>query len=324
MNHEQDYGQPTGPAVPRAAQFGRRSAGVAGVSPELSDAARQFAASLRTEQPPRNSEIDFTIGGNDSQYVEIELDPGEAVIAENGAMIWKDYDIELSLVMGDGSNDEASLAGKIGNAGRAALSGESLYMTQFTHTGSGRKARVALGGKAVGEIVAVRLEEVGGTLICRRGAFLAAAKGVALDARFQRRLTSALLGREGILMQGVTGAGWVFLHVGGALIEKELAAGDYISVDSGCVVAHQASVDMNIGMSGGAMASIAGGEGFSMTTLKGPGKVWIQTLPPEALNPPVVAPAVAAGVLGGLAQGAAEGVAKGIAVDGIDFVRRMW
>jgi uncharacterized protein (AIM24 family) len=325
VNHEHDYGQPpAGPVLPRAAQFGRRTAGITGGSPEMSEAARQFAASLRTEQQPRTSEIDFTIGGNDSQYVEVELDPGEAVIAENGAMIWKDYDVEMSLVMGDGSNDEANFAQKIGNAGRAALSGESLYMTQFMHRGAGRKARVALGGKSVGEIVAVRLDTVGGTLICRRGAFLAAAKGVALDARFQRRLTSALLGHEGLLMQGITGTGWVFLHVGGALIEKELTACDYISVDSGCVVAHEASVDMSIGMSGGAMASLAGGEGFSATTLKGPGKVWIQTLPPEVLNPPVVGPSIAAGILGGLGQEAAEGVARGIAAGGLDLVRKIW
>lgn len=313
MDHNHDYGQP------RAPQFGRRNAGVAPAAPGLSEAAREFAASLRAE-PPRQCEIDFKIGGNDIQYVEIELDPGEAVIAEKGAMIWKDYDVELSLVMGDGSNDEAGLAGKIGSAGRAALSGESLTMAQFTHSGSGRKARLALGGKTAGEIVAVKLEDVGGALICRRGAFLAGAKGVALDARFQRRLTSALVGGEGMLMQGVTGSGWVFLHIGGALIEKELESVDMISVDSGCVVAHQASVDMSVGRTGGAMASIAGGEGLLLTTLKGPGKVWIQTVPPEALNPPVVAPALAAGVLGGLAEGAARTIAS----EGVDLVRKMW
>lgn len=313
MQNGHDYGQP------RTPQFGRRDAVRAGGSAQLSEAAREFVATLKTE-PPRTCEIDFKIGGNDIQYVEIELDPGEAVIAENGAMIWRDYDIDPSMVMGDGSNDEASVARKIGNAGRAALSGESLCMTQFTHTGSGNKARLALGGKSVGQIVAVRLEEVGGTIICRRGAFLAAAKGVALDARFQRRLASALFGPEGMVMQGVTGTGWVFLHVGGALIEKELAAGDYISVDSGCVVAHQASVDMNVGMSGGARVALAGGEGWLMTTLKGPGKVWIQTLPPEVLSPPVAAPAVAAGLMGGLAEGAA----RGLAAEGIDLVRKMW
>lgn len=296
-----------------SAGFGRRGASLSGSDTALSEAARQFIAQERAPVA-RESEIDFVIGGSDIQYVEIELDPGEAVIAENGAMIWKDSDIELTVRVGDGSDDNAGIMSKAGSAARNAISGESLFMTQFTHRGHGRKSRLALGGRTIGQIIPVKLDSVGGSLIARRGSLLAMAKGIELDARFQKRLAIGLIGGEGMIMQGLTGTGWAFLHVGGTLIEKELAAGDMISVDAGCVAAYQPSVDLSVGFVGGFGATICGNEGLLLSTLRGPGKVWIQTMPERlagALNTeqPAQAGAVA-GAVTGIAGGIAEGLVK--------------
>jgi uncharacterized protein (TIGR00266 family) len=267
--------------APQRGGFGRRAPSSTDQASEghtLSAAAQKFVNEYRTQPTLMTNDIDFAICGSDIQHVEIELDPGEAVIAENGAMIWKDNDIDLSLVLGDGKDDNASFTSKIVSAGSSFLAGESLYLTEFKHIGRG-KAKVALGGKMPGHIVAVRLDAMGGTLICQQNSFLAAAKGVAIGASLQENLTSGLFGGEGLIMQTLTGDGWAFLHIGGTLIERELAAGEFIQVDSGCMVAHEPTVQMNVRFVGGLTTMVAGGEGMLLTVMKGPGKVWIQSLP---------------------------------------------
>ncbi len=244
----------------------------------LSAAAQRFVEEYRSQKTVAN-DIDFKIGGHDIQHVEIEFDPGEAVVAENGSMIRKDDDIDFSLVLGDGKDDKASLTSKLKSAGSNMLSGESFYLSQFKHVGSRTKAKAAFGGKMPGHIIPVRLETMGGTLICRRESFLVAAKGVAISAKLQRNLTAGLFGGEGLIMQTLTGTGWAFLHIGGSLIERELGPGEMIQVDSGCVAAHEPSVDMHVRFVGGVRTAIAGGEGILLSGLRGPGKVWIQSMP---------------------------------------------
>lgn len=307
-----------GAALPSGG-FGKRRASEPAET--LSPAAQAFVAELRSETP-RVPKIDFTVHGHDVQHVEIELEPGDAVIAENGSMIWKDCDIELSLVMGDGANDNAGMLGKAGAAIRTGISGESFYLSQFTHTGHGHKARLAIGARAPGQIVAVKLDEIGGTLVCRRGSFLAAAKGARIDPQFQRNLLSGVFGSEGLVMQAISGTGWVFLTVGGNLIERDLQPGDMIHVDSGCHVGHQPSVDMSIRMAGGLGVVVAGDEGFLMTTLRGPGRVWIQSLAPQMADiaRTVAVPSIAGAAAGGMADGISKVVAQG----GIELVKKLF
>lgn len=299
--------------------FGRRAA----IEPAggLSPAAQAFVAQLQNE-PAGETAIEFKVHGHDIQHVEIELEPGDAVIAENGAMIWKDSDIELSLVLGDGANDKAGVLEKAGSMLRTGIAGEGLYLSEFKHLGHGRKAKLALGARSPGQIVAIKLDELGGTLVCRRGSFLAAAKGAKIDAQLQRNLLSGLLGSEGLVMQAITGSGWVFVNVGGNLIERDLQPGDMIHVDSGCHVGHEPSVDMNIRMAGGFGVTVAGDEGFLMTTLRGPGRVWIQSLPPRSFDAArsVAAPSIAGAAAGGMADGLSKVVTHG----GIELVKKLF
>ena len=245
----------------------------------LSQAAEPISeAHLASGEIP--NDIDFSIGGGDMQYVEIELDPGEAVVAEPGAMIWKDSAIGFDSTLGDGS--DPGLGSKLLSAGANLLSGESLFVAEFRHEGRHGKARMALGGRVPGQIIPVRLDAMGGTLICHRSSFLAAAKGVSISIAFQRKIASAIFGSEGFIMQRLQGEGWVFLHVGGSIIERELAAGEMIHVDGGCVAAHEPQVEMDFDARFGFTrfkTGLFGGEGFFLTTLRGPGKVWLQALP---------------------------------------------
>lgn len=325
--------------------FGRRGGGVAAPRPAqpraepqgLSPLARQVVEDHRAAQtaPP---EIDFVIGGHDIQYVEIELDPGEAVVAENGAMIWKDQDVDFDLVLGDGRNDSAGIGKRLLSAGTNLISGESLYLSQFRHGGYGGKARVALGGKTPGSIVAIRLSATD-RLICHRGSFLAGAKGVAVSAALQNDLVCGLFGEEGLVTQTLTGEGWAFLHVGGALIERELAAGQAIQVDSGCVVAHQDGVRQSVGFAGGVSTVIGGGEGLLFATLVGPGKVWIQTLPFQRIADAIataglpsasasIGSGIASGIGAGLGAGVKAGIGYGVAQvakeGGIDMLKKIF
>ncbi len=225
-------------------------------------------------------DIDFEIKGLEMQFCEIELDPGESAVAEAGSMMFKDADIEMTTVFGDGS-EELSGGGfldKLVGAGKRLITGESLFTTVFTHHGEG-KARVAFAAPYPGHILALKLDEVGGRLICQKDAFLCAARGVSLGIAFQKRIMTGLFGGEGFIMQDLRGDGWVFVHVGGTTVKKILAPGEELHIDTGCVAAHTAEVDFDLVRAGSVKSMIFGGEGIFYARLRGPGKVWIQSLP---------------------------------------------
>ena len=228
----------------------------------------------------RSDEIDFRIVGNDMPFVEIELDPGESAISEAGALMYKDASIQMDTVFGDGSHtgQGGGFMDKVFSAGKRVLTGESLFTTMFTHTGTG-KARVAFAAPYPGTVLAMKLDEHGGRLICQKDSFLAGARGVSVGIHFQRKILTGLFGGEGFVMQKLEGDGWVFVHAGGTLVERELAAGERIDVDTGCVMAYQPSVNMDVKPVGGIKSMLFGGEGVFLATLTGPGKVWLQSLP---------------------------------------------
>lgn len=224
-------------------------------------------------------DIDFEIKGEELQFVEIELDPGESAIAEAGAFVWKDASVEMTTVFGDGSGDGGGgLMGKLLGAGKRLITGESLFTTVFTHRGQG-KAKVAFASPTPGAILPLNLRDLGGTLICQKDSFLAAAKGVSIGLQFQKRVMTGLFGGEGFIMQRLDGDGWVFVQMGGALVERELAPGEQIHVDTGCVAAYTPTVDFDLVTAGGVKSVFFGGEGLFFARLTGPGKVWIQSLP---------------------------------------------
>jgi uncharacterized protein (TIGR00266 family) len=223
-------------------------------------------------------DIDFDIKGQELQFVEIELDPGESAIAEAGTMVWKDASVGMTTVFGDGSETDSGIAGKLLGAGKRLLTGESLFMTVFTHNGRG-KARVAFAAPTPGSIIPLRLAEYGGRIICQKDSFLAAAKGVSVGIHFQKRILTGLFGGEGFIMQKLEGDGWVFAQMGGAVIERTLGAGEELHVDTGCIAAFTAGVDFDLISAGGIKSMIFGGEGLFFARLRGPGKVWIQSLP---------------------------------------------
>lgn len=224
-------------------------------------------------------DIDFEIKGQDLQFVEIELDPGESALAEAGAFVWKDASIELTTVFGDGSGaGSGGLMDKLLGAGKRLLTGEGLFMTVFTHRGHG-KARVAFAAPVPGVILPLKLSDIGGTLIAQKDAFLCAAKGVQVGLAFQRRVMTGLFGGEGFIMQKLEGDGWVFVNMGGTLVERELAPGEVLHVDTGCLAAYTPSIDFDLEMVRGVKSVLFGGEGLFFARLRGPGKVWIQSLP---------------------------------------------
>ncbi len=251
-------------------------------------------------------DIDFEIKGQELQFVEIELDPGESAVAEAGAMVWKDAAITMQTVFGDGSNAGGGFMDKLLGAGKRLVTGEGLFTTVVTHQGSG-KARVAFASPVPGAIVPLRLADIGGTLICQKDAFLAAAKGVQMGIAFQRRVMTGLFGGEGFIMQRLDGDGWVFVQMGGAIVERELAPGEELHVDTGCLAALTPSVDFDLVSVGGVRSMLFGGEGVFFARLRGPGKVWIQSLPFARLAGRMLAAANGGGhnrgegsVLGGL------------------------
>ena len=225
-------------------------------------------------------EIDFRIIGAEMQFVEVELDPGESAVAEAGAMMYKDPSIRMEAVFGDGSHrsNQGGFMGKLMGAGKRLLTGESLFMTLFTHTGQG-KAHVAFGAPYPGNIIPVKLTAVNGILICQKDCFLCAARGVSIGIAFQRKIMTGLFGGEGFIMQKLEGDGQVFLHAGGTIVEKQLGPGEVIHIDTGCVVAYEASVDFNIEQAGNIKTALFGGEGLFFAVLRGPGRVWLQSLP---------------------------------------------
>ena len=228
----------------------------------------------------RADEIDFRIVGHDMQFVEVELDPGESAVAEAGALMFKDASVQMDTIFGDGSHSGAGggLLDKLLSAGKRVVTGESMFTTVYTHTGQG-KAKVAFAAPYPGTVLALKLSDHGGRLICQKDSFLAGARGVSLGIAFQRNIMTGLFGGEGFIMQKLEGDGWVFVHAGGTLVERELAAGERLDVDTGCVVAYHASVNMDVRRVAGIKSMLFGGEGVFLATLTGPGHVWLQSLP---------------------------------------------
>ncbi|WP_434212695.1 AIM24 family protein [[Pseudomonas] boreopolis] len=250
--------------------------------PELGAAAGPGVPPPLTGSGRRADEIDFRIIGNDMQFVEVELDPGESAIGEAGALMYKDSAVQMDTVFGDGSHSgqggSSGLMDKLLSAGKRVVTGESLFTTVYTHTGSG-KAKVAFAAPYPGTVLAINLADHGGRLICQKDSFLAGARGVQLGIAFQRKILTGLFGGEGFIMQKLEGDGWVFVHAGGTVVERELAAGERIDVDTGCVVGYHATVDMDVRRVAGLKSMFFGGEGVFLATLTGPGKVWLQSLP---------------------------------------------
>jgi uncharacterized protein (TIGR00266 family) len=226
-----------------------------------------------------NHEIDYFIQGEEMQLVEIELDPQETAIAEAGAFMYMDEGIQMTTIFGDGSEkDGGGFFNKIWGAGKRLLTGESLFMTAFTHTGTG-KARVAFASPYPGKIIPLDLSQFNGKIICQKDAFLCAAKGVSIGIEFQRKLGTGLFGGEGFIMQKLEGDGLAFCHAGGHIVRRTLKPGEVLRVDTGCLVAYTQTIDYDIQFVGGIKNTIFGGEGLFFVTLKGPGDVWLQTLP---------------------------------------------
>lgn len=222
-------------------------------------------------------EIEYRIHGDDLQAVEIELDPQETVVAEAGAMNWMEEDISFEAKMGDGSEANQGLLGKLMGAGKRMLTGESLFMTHFTNRGA-LKRHVAFAAPYPGKIVPVDLSSLGGDLICQKDAFLCAAKGTAVSIAFNRKLGAGFFGGEGFILQKLKGDGLAFLHAGGTVVKRELN-GETLRVDTGCIVAFDATVNYSIEAAGGLKSMFFGGEGLFLATLSGHGTVWLQSLP---------------------------------------------
>jgi len=246
---------------------------------ELSSSAREIPG-----PPPSGrstaDEIDFKIMGSEMQFVEVELDPGESAVAEAGAMMYKDSSIAMETVFGDasGASQGGGFMDKLLGAGKRLLTGESLFMTVFTHNGHG-KAHVAFGAPYPGNIIPVPLTSVDGCLICQKDSFLCAAKGVSIGIHLQRKILTGLFGGEGFIMQKLEGDGLVFVHAGGTVVDRELEPGEVLHVDTGCIVALENSVQFEIQQAGNIKTALFGGEGLFFATLHGPGKIWLQSLP---------------------------------------------
>ncbi|NDF59644.1 MAG: TIGR00266 family protein [Crocinitomicaceae bacterium] len=226
-----------------------------------------------------NHEIDYYIHGEEMQCVEIELDPQETVIAESGSFMYMDDGIQMETIFGDGSTqNNGGFFNKILGAGKRLLTGESLFMTAFTHNGYG-KAKVAFASPYPGKIIPLDLYRLGGKIICQKDAFLCAAKGAAVGIEFQRKLGTGLFGGEGFIMQKIEGDGMAFCHAGGHIMHRTLRPGETLRVDTGCIVAYTQTIDYDIQFVGGIKNTLFGGEGVFFATLRGPGEVWLQTLP---------------------------------------------
>lgn len=281
--------------------------------------------------PDMDDDIDYRIIGNDLQFVEIELDPGETVVAEPGAMIWKDFDIDVSTTLGDGTAADQDIIRKLVGAGSRVLNGEGLFTVMYTNNGIGlsKKARVAFSAPVPGNIVPLRLADYDTRIICQKDSFLAAARGVSVSVKMipgffhaggARQLSGAMtgwFGGEGFLMQTLEGKGWAFVHMGGTVIERELAAGERLHVDTGCVAAYTESVEYTVVSAGaGFKNKLFGGEGWFYAALTGPGTVWIQSMPFQRLAAEVHAATTVSQIsneLGGVAAKAAGTAALGAA-----------
>jgi uncharacterized protein (TIGR00266 family) len=247
--------------------------------PELSTGASVPAPP--SHNPGSSHVIDYKIFGEEMQFVEIELDPDESAVAEAGAMMYKDLPVTMETMFGDGSakSSQGGLMGKLVGAGKRLITGESLFITVFTHKGGSGKAKVAFGSPYPGSLIPVSLKDLGGSLICQKDSFLCAAKGVSIGIYLQKKILTGLFGGEGFIMQKLEGDGMVFVHAGGCVVERDLRAGETLHVDTGCVVAFQPTVNFEIQQVGGIKSALFGGEGLFFASITGPGKLWMQSLP---------------------------------------------
>jgi len=252
-------------------------------------------------------EIDYKIYGDDMQFVEIELDPQETVMAEPGAMMMMNDAIEMNTIFGDGSKQEDSILGKLFSAGKRVLTGENMFMTAFTNMGRG-KQHVSFSAPYPGSIIPVDLTKFNGKVICQKDSFLCAAKGVAIGIEFTKKLGAGFFGGEGFILQKLEGDGMTFIHAGGTLYKRDLVAGEVLKVDTGSLVAFTSNVDYDIQFVGGIKNTLFGGEGIFYARMQGPGTVWVQSLPFSRLADRIIASAPRAGgkrkgegsILGGL------------------------
>ena len=250
-------------------------------------------------------EVDYKIFGEDMQFVAIELDPGEAAVAEAGGMFYMDDGIGMETIFGDGSQQQRGFVDALLGAGKRLLIGESLFMTVFMNAGHGKK-HVAFAAPYPGKIVPIKLSDIGGELITQKDSFLVAAKGVSIGIAFQKRLGAGFFGGEGFIMERLQGDGWAFVHAGGTLIDRTLAPGEVIRVDTGCLVALQPTIDYDIEYVGKIKSALFGGEGLFFATLRGPGRVWLQSLPLSRMARRIVAAAPQTG-RGGREEGSVLG-----------------
>ena len=237
--------------------------------------------------------VDYKIYGDDLQFVEVELDPSETVIAEAGTMMYLEDGVSFETKMGDGSQPEQGFMGKLFSAGKRALTGESIFMTHFTNQSGGKK-RVAFAASYPGKIVPIDLDEVKGEMICQKDSFLCAALGTEVSIAFNKKLGAGLFGGEGFILQRLRGDGMVFIHAGGTIIEKRLN-NEKIMVDTGCIVAFEPTISYDIQRAGNLKSMIFGGEGLFLATLQGTGRVWLQSLPFSRLADRILQNAPSAG-----------------------------
>jgi uncharacterized protein (TIGR00266 family) len=257
----------------------------------------------------KSHEIDYKIIGDDIQLVEVELDPGETVIAEAGVMNYMEADIQFTAKMGDGSQPDQGFFGKLLGAGKRMLTGESLFMTHFTNEGRQRR-KVGFAAPYPGKVVPMNLAEYGGQMLCEKGAFLCAAFGTKVGIAFKKKLGVGLFGGEGFILQKLEGDGLAFIHSGGTIIRRDLRDGEKLRMDTGCLVAMTSDVEYDIEKAGSLKSMFFGGEGLFLATLEGPGTVWMQTLPFSRLADRLIASSAGGGgsskgegsVLGGIGR----------------------
>jgi len=263
--------------------------------------------------------VDFEIKGSEMQFVEIELDPGEAAVGEAGSLMYMEGGVDMDAVFGDGSASTSGLWGKLVGAGKRLLTGESMFTTVYTNQ-SPVKRKVAFAAPFPGKIVPVDLRKLGGTLIAQKESFLCAARGVSIGIHFQQKLSVGFFGGEGFVMQRLEGDGLAFIHAGGTVVRRTLQAGEVLLVDTGCIVAHVPSVNFEIQYVGKIKTALFGGEGVFLAKLTGPGDVWLQSLPFSRLASRVFAAAPQNGgggreegsVLGGFTGAGAGGLLGGL------------
>lgn len=284
---------PVSPAPEAAAQTAPAAA------PSAPSASSAPAAGATPAPRGRSHEIDYEIFGDDMQIVEVELDSGETVIAEAEAMNYMEEEISFVAKMGDGSKPDDGLMGKLLAVGKRALTGESLFMTHFTNTGSSGKRRVAFAAPFPGKIIPIDLSAVGGEITCQKDAFLCAALGTEVSITFNKRLGAGFFGGEGFILQKLKGDGRAFVHASGTIIEKELK-GETLRVDTGCLVAFSPGIEYDIERAGNLKSMIFGGEGLFLATLRGHGRVWLQSLPFSRLADRIIRSAPS---MGGKARG---------------------